>query len=226
MKRTLIPLLLLGVYLAWRFFGVDFMLARERASGEGWSSARADLTRLHTEQLDALLRENGVLLPLDAHARLTSCLVDDSIEALNATGCAYRYNKATTTEAAHVAEQEACLARVGWAQREEAIFVKCVQARFPNDWGVMSRALSQGAKQAMMEAGRDEASAARVGGCVAPKLVALLKGAGCPLINPQATTGVDLFGTVDRCVEVHDLAPQLALLSDTCAAEADGLSAP
>lgn len=220
MKKALGFIIAIGVYLAWQFFGTSLVISGQNAAGMGWNDAKPELTKIHTTQLKVLLKENRFELSSAVQAQLTTCLVDDSVVALNKTGCSYQYNKATTTEAEHTAKQDACLEAKGWAKQEEGIFVRCVQAHFPNDWAVVSGSLGHGMKQAMLEAGRPVAEADKIARCVAPKFVALLKGAGCHLINKEAKGGAGLFGTVDECVTQHDLAPKLLEITDACAPQA------
>lgn len=123
MNKVVGVLVAIGVIAVWKLVIPTIVV-----SMSGWDDARPELLGKFKAAFPAEVRAQIG----DAKADLVvACLTDKAIEFLNGTDCKYKYNELTTSQAEHLAAQEACMEAVGYAQKEEAFAIECMKQHVP-----------------------------------------------------------------------------------------------
>jgi len=204
----------LGVYLGLKFLTPSAEVAIKNSVGEGWSEAKGELT---TGILETLRTEYAPFaLPEPLLQKMAGCVADKSIAYLNTTDCSYLYNTATTSEAEHLAAQELCLKKVDFEGKQAGYTLECTRADFPDDWQVMRGLLAGEFEKSLVEESTPAEAAKLAGGCMADKLVVLLAGRKCPLVNRNAAKPEEMLNGFDACVKDPANDPEFQAIQAAC----------
>lgn len=196
---------IVAVGLGWKFWlGPTLAIRAEAATGRGWDDARSELTNKYvmTSGFDAASQKET-----------TTCAVDKAIATLNESDCRYKYNTSTQTEASHLAEQDACLKKLGWEQKESKIWLECAKKHFPEDWQVMRGVLVKEFSAALKAQGATVFVAPAQ--CIADGVLGLVAEKKCKLVNREAEKLEELLNTVDACLGEEGM-PKVAEISTKC----------
>lgn len=181
----------IGGVAAWKMWGPDPTVG-------GWEEAKAELM----VQMQSGLQE--LSFPPDVTHPIADCTTGKIIEFLGTTDCKYKYDLETTTEAEHLATQEACFKEVGYEDKVAEFTAACMKEHMPAKWDIMSTTLTT-----------EFAVAGDKAGCMAGKTIEALNASGCPLVNKESTTPETTLNTIDVCTEKH---PELQAALDGVAA--------
>jgi len=197
--------IVLGVLIAGGFLAAKHFIFPEmeiearKAAGEGWTDAKPEIKG----NMISTLREAFVDVDLGHEVldRTAGCVSDRIVEFLNGTDCDYYYNESTTSEAEHLADQEACLQGIGYEDKELEFTLACAKQHVPSDWNIMHPALYREMDAALEDQIVDAAKRKVAVDCVVKRITGLLGKTGCSPLNPDATTMEQLFSPADQCLE-------------------------
>lgn len=204
MKKNLLTRIALGglgvgAVALWKLVVAPTLAVKaENALGVGWNDARPELVATFGATLAEHLASLS-LTPAEAQT-VTECCADKAVEFLNATDCSYQYNTATQSEAEHLAEQEACFARVKYEEATEKSTLGCMIEKMPNDWKLLRSGLIENFAKGATSEGMPEAQATKVATCFADRVVAKGNEKKCPVLNREAKTADDMFLPMEKCI--------------------------
>lgn len=200
MVSIVLGILVAGGFVAAKYFLFpELEISARKAAGAGWTEARPEIKG----NIMSALREGFVDIDLrhDVMDKVATCVTDKVVEFLNGTDCDYYYNESTTSEAEHLKAQEACLAQVGYDDKEVTFTIECAKEHVPKDWNIMRPLLRREMDAALQEQILDAAKRKGAVDCVVDKTVELLGKTPCAPLNPAATTPEQLFTPADECFD-------------------------
>jgi len=170
----------------------------KKAAGAHWNGARGELM---TAALEGIAEAYAIYdLPGDVRQKMAECTVDRTIAFLNRSDCNYLYNPGFTTEAEHLAGQEACLQKIHYDKVREGFDLECARLHFPDDWTRMARFITDDFISWYGEQGVEQAQAKVFAACFAREIPALMAARKHPLVNRKAKTIDDLLYSVEKWV--------------------------
>ncbi|MFH1530392.1 MAG: hypothetical protein ABIK09_06615 [Pseudomonadota bacterium] len=193
-------ILVAGGFVAARYFLFpELEIKARKAAGAGWTEAKPEIKG----NISSALSEGFVDIDLKQGVldQVATCVTDKVVEFLNSTDCDYYFNESTTTEAEHLAAQEACLKGVGYDAKEMEFTLACAKQHVPKDWNIMRPLLSREMDVALQGQILDAAKRKGAVDCVVGKTVELLGKTECAPLNQAAETAEQLFTPADECFE-------------------------
>ena len=219
MVSIVIGVVVAGGFLAAKvFLFPELEISARKAAGAGWTEAEGEIRG----NVLSGLREGfvDIDLPSGVLERVATCVTEKVVGFLNGSDCDYYYNETTTSEAEHLAAQEACLQGVGYDAKEVEFTIACAQAHVPKDWAIMRPLLSREMDDALKDRILDAAKRKGAVDCVVDKTVALLGTTECAPMNPEATTPEQLFTPAEECFEAAGIRPEAEEAIGICIAGA------
>jgi hypothetical protein len=221
MKKVIGIVLVIVAVLLWRFLvGPALQVTATNAIGNGWDDAKPEFTR----QMQAALLESfaDFELPADTRTQISECIAGKSVEFLNTTDCSYLYNKATSSEADHLADQAACMQKVGYEKKEEAFSLDCLKQLLPDDWKHLRKTLVAVFTALRTKGGAGAAQAKTQAVCIVDKTIAMANQRKCPFVNRAAEKAQDLINGLDDCIGGADKDPEYLAIFAACIAPPAG----
>jgi len=202
------------ILVALKFIVPSLQVEATNATGAGWDDAKAEM---NTTFMGVLTQEySAFALPPATLTTISNCITDRAVAYLNTTDCSYLYNPNTTSESEHLAQQEACMVKVEYEQKEADFTIQCTKENFPEDWKHMQTLLGESFTAVFVAQGVPEATAKTASACVAQKAVALINQRKCPLVNKAATKGEEMFYTIDDCIKDPENDAEFQAIWTTC----------
>lgn len=205
--------------IAFKFLAPSAEVAIQNAAGAGWDDAKADF-QAEISQVINTDYEVFVLSQAEKDA-ITNCIADKSIAFLNGTDCSYLYNTATTTEAEHLANQEKCMEKVKFPEKQEGFTVECTKEHMPNSWKVMEKIFVGVYEEAYTGQGVPGPKAKEIGECISKKIVALCDARKYELIDKSATDAEKMFNSIDKFIPDFEKDEEVTAIMNECAPTED-----
>lgn len=219
MSKRAIPVVLVvlvvgGLLAATYFLVAELEIEARKGAGAGWSEAEGEIQG----SIRSALREGFVDIDLgpDVLDRIAVCVTGRIIDFLNGTDCDDYYDQSTTSEAEHLAAQEACLKGVGYDAREVEFTMACSKEHVPDDWNIMRPLLSREMDAALQGHALEPAQRKAAVDCVVAKTVEILGKTGCAPLNQEARTPDQLFTPADACFERSGLKAEAEAAIGAC----------
>ena len=201
--------------IAFKFLAPSAEVAVKNAAGAGWDEAKSDF---HSEISDVINSDYEVfVLTQPEKEAITNCIVDKSIEFLNGTDCSYLYNAATTTEAEHLANQEKCMEKVKFPEKQEGFTIECTRTHMPRSWKVMEKIFVGVYEQAYTAQGVAGPRARQIGECIAKKLTAMCDQRKYKLIDETAKEADKMFFPIDKYIPDFEKDQEVSAILNECA---------
>lgn len=171
--------------------------------GMGWSTARTELVGQFESALGEGFRELRV--PSASIRLLSECCAEKAIGFLNRTDCSYLYNAAITSKEEHLAEQEKCMAKVGYDEASDKFTLACLKENLPNDWSLMRAAIEEGFLSGAGPQVAQTTEMRRIATCFADKVIQTANASRCPLVSRAAARAEEWFNDISTCVSEQSM---------------------
>ena len=203
MKKFIFGGIGVAAVILWKFvIGPSLAVTAQNSMGTGWDDAKPELMA----QFSSTFATDWAMFDLGPTKiqELADCCAAKAVEFLNTTDCSYLYNQATTSEAEHLKNQEACMAKIKYEEEEMKFSLECLRNGFPEDWKHLKTPLKQGYESSFTENGVPAADAQKMATCIAEGSVKIANERKCPVVNKQATNFEELVNSIDTCIKDPD----------------------
>ena len=217
MKKFIFGGIGVALVVLWKFvIGPSLAVTAQNSLGAGWDDAKGDLM----SQFSSTFANDWAMFNLGPAKiqELSDCCATKAVAFLNTTDCSYLYNQATTSEAEHLKNQEACMAKAKYEEEELKFSLECMRDHFPEDWKHLRTPLVQGYESSFTANGVSAADAKKMAECIADGSVTLANNRKCPVVNKQAKTFEELVNSIDTCVKDPDNDPDFQAILKSCGA--------
>lgn len=215
----------IAVVAFWQL-GLPLLISSgEVASGTQWDDAVEELRSSWITETKLTMNTNGIEFQSSVLDATGACFADGIAEFLNTTDCKYKYVESVSSQAEHLAEQEACFQKVGFEARRDSVELKCIQKHFPKEWAPYKAAFIEGWTTTLIDdSSVEKEKAGLVATCIVERLLQILTEVGCDPVDRQTEDAGAWVALPDTCLATKPESKAKFEEAQSRCAAANGLS--